>query len=349
MAHEIMKHDKLVLADKKAWHGLGQVIDGAPSVDEALTLAGLEWDVNQTPLYTLIEGEDGEMKKVVIPSHVANTRSDNDHLLGIVGKDYKPVQNRQLGKFVLEVAEDSDLVEIESAGSIRNGETVWFLARTKSIITVGKNDELHPYVLFTNGHSGKLSCWIMPTVIRVVCRNTHQAVVKGIDGKERSGKAYNFRHTSTVADRVTGSRDAIINAMRGIEEYGDFAKATASKQFSGEAQLRDFFLDVYTASWGKVPTDIRNATDQRAYDRAVDTVASWVTNFSNEKNNLSGIGGTVWAGLNAVTEWADHDKVVRAHGGLTKSDARIHANLFGSSADLKKVAHDKASALIATL
>jgi phage/plasmid-like protein (TIGR03299 family) len=349
MAHEIMKHDKLVLADKKAWHGLGTVVEGAPSVDEALKLGGLEWDVNQTPLYTLIEGTDGEMKKVVVESHVANTRSDNDHLLGIVGKDYKPVQNRQLGKFVLEVAEDSDLVEIESAGSIRNGETVWFLARAKSMITVGKDDTLQPYVMFTNGHSGKLSCWVVPTIVRVVCRNTHSAVVKGIDGKERSGKAFNFRHTATVQERVQGSRDAIISAMKGIEEYGEFAKATASKQFSGEAQLRDFFLDVYQASWGMVPTEVRNATDQRKYDRAVETVASWITNFSNEKNSLSGIGGTVWAGLNAVTEWADHDKVVRAHGGMTKNDARIHSTLFGSSASLKKVAHDKASKLIATL
>jgi phage/plasmid-like protein (TIGR03299 family) len=349
MAHEIMQHDKIVLADKKAWHGLGTVVEGAPSVDEALTIAGLEWDVNQTPLYTLIEGDDGEMKKVVIESHVANTRSDNDHLLGIVGKDYKPVQNRQLGKFVLEVAEDSSLVEIESAGSIKNGETVWFLARAGSMITVGKNDELQPYVMFTNGHSGKLSCWVVPTMVRVVCRNTHNAVVKGLDGKERSGRAFNFRHTSTVQERVEGSRDSIINAMKGLDDYADFARATVKKQFAGEVQLRDFFLDVYTASWGQVPTEIRTQQEQRKYDRAVETVASWVTNFSNERNNLKGIGGSVWAGLNAVTEWADHDKVVRAHGGMSKSDARLHANLFGSSAELKKVAHEKAQALIATL
>lgn len=349
MSHEIMQHDKLVLAEKKAWHGLGTVVENAPSVDEALKLAGLEWDVIQSPLYTLLEGEGGEMTRMPIESHVANMRSDNNHLLAVVGKDYKPVQNRQLGQFVLEVAEDAEGVEIESAGSIRNGENVWFLARAGSMITVGKNDELQPYVMFTNGHTGKLSCWVVPTCVRVVCRNTHSAAVKGLDKKERSGQAFNFRHTQSVADRVSAARDAIVASMKGLEIYGEFAKAAAKQQFTGEVQLRDFFMDVYTASWGKVPTEIRSKQDQRSYDRAVDTVSSWITNFSNEKNNLVGIGGSVWAGLNAVTEWSDHDKIVRAHGGMNQVDARVHSNLFGSGAALKKVAHDKAAALIATL
>lgn len=38
------------------WHGLGTRVLTAPSSKEALQLAGLDWKVNQQPIYT--EGEE---------------------------------------------------------------------------------------------------------------------------------------------------------------------------------------------------------------------------------------------------------------------------------------------------
>lgn len=44
---------------EKPWHGLGVIVEDAPSSKDALRLAGLDWRVVQKPLFTdsgLVEG-----------------------------------------------------------------------------------------------------------------------------------------------------------------------------------------------------------------------------------------------------------------------------------------------------
>ena len=47
---------------EKPWHGLGIRVDNAPDSEEALDLAGLNWQVVQEPIYSTsgIEDEDEE-------------------------------------------------------------------------------------------------------------------------------------------------------------------------------------------------------------------------------------------------------------------------------------------------
>ena len=80
MAHEITNTDNVVLSKVAAWHGLGTVVEEAPSIAGALMLAGLDWRVEQHDLTTT----RGKM----IETHTANVRSDTDDVLGIVGTGY---------------------------------------------------------------------------------------------------------------------------------------------------------------------------------------------------------------------------------------------------------------------
>ena len=50
MAHEITSTDHLVLNKEAAWHGIGTVVEQAPSPGQALTLAKLDWKVEELPL-----------------------------------------------------------------------------------------------------------------------------------------------------------------------------------------------------------------------------------------------------------------------------------------------------------
>ena len=58
------------------WHGLGTPIEEACSSAEALELAGLDWEVNSRPIYT----DNG----IQIPGYIANTRSSDNKVLGVV-------------------------------------------------------------------------------------------------------------------------------------------------------------------------------------------------------------------------------------------------------------------------
>ena len=62
MSHEIYEHDSLFYVNsdesleaegrRVPWHGLGTPVLHAPTSEEALTLAGLDWEVLKTPVYT---------------------------------------------------------------------------------------------------------------------------------------------------------------------------------------------------------------------------------------------------------------------------------------------------------
>lgn len=72
MAHEITSRDGLVLHKNAAWHGLGTIVQDAPTTREALKLASLDWSVEQWPL----SATNGEGEKLAVTNYVANVRTD---------------------------------------------------------------------------------------------------------------------------------------------------------------------------------------------------------------------------------------------------------------------------------
>ena len=72
---------------EKPWHGLGIRVAEAPSSEEALRLAGLDWQVKQEPVYT----DTGE----AIPGYKANIRDRDRRVLGVVTDRYKIIQNQE--------------------------------------------------------------------------------------------------------------------------------------------------------------------------------------------------------------------------------------------------------------
>ena len=86
---------------EKAWHGLGQIVTDYPTSAEAIKHAGLDYEVIKSPLYTnasniidpteSLEIRDNEVN---VPNYFATIRTDNNAVLGVVGKEYHIVQNR---------------------------------------------------------------------------------------------------------------------------------------------------------------------------------------------------------------------------------------------------------------
>ena len=68
------------------WHGLGEVLEEAPTISEAIELSGLNWDVGLKDLQT----DDG----IHVPNR-ATFRKDTGAILGVVGPRYVPLQNRE--------------------------------------------------------------------------------------------------------------------------------------------------------------------------------------------------------------------------------------------------------------
>ena len=93
---------------EKAWHGLGQIVEEYPTSAEALKFAGLDYTVAKRKLFTFdneneAANADIEIKipEVVVPNYFATIRTDNETVLGVVGKDYEVVQNIDAFSFLM--------------------------------------------------------------------------------------------------------------------------------------------------------------------------------------------------------------------------------------------------------
>jgi hypothetical protein len=106
MAHQINFNENtgqhsFFSVKEKAWHNLGQIVEGYPTSKEALQLAGLDYTVEKRPLFTY-DTENNEanednadiiIPEILVPDFYATVRRDTDQVLGLVGKDYKIIQN----------------------------------------------------------------------------------------------------------------------------------------------------------------------------------------------------------------------------------------------------------------
>lgn len=87
---------------EKPWHGLGTKVMEAPTSKDALILAGLDWKVQQKPIFT----ESNQL----IPGYKANVRDIDNKALGVVSDKYKVIQNdKPLHLLMLYLVKVSDM------------------------------------------------------------------------------------------------------------------------------------------------------------------------------------------------------------------------------------------------
>ena len=101
-----------------AWHGLGTVVKEALTSEDAIRIAGLDWEVIPKPIYDELGRE--------IKNYKVNVRSSDNQILGIVTNRYQIVQNREAFEFTDALLGKG--VTYETAGSLATGKRVWMLA-----------------------------------------------------------------------------------------------------------------------------------------------------------------------------------------------------------------------------
>src|SRR6056300_1121700 len=89
-----------------------------------------------------------------------------------VSNDLTPAQmNEKAFEFFSEYVMAGDM-EMHTAGSLKDGQMVWALAKVKDSFEILGGDRVDSYLLFSNPHQYGKSIDIRFTPIRVVCNNT---------------------------------------------------------------------------------------------------------------------------------------------------------------------------------
>lgn len=307
----------------------------AGNVDDVLKAAGLDWQVDQRPLYLGEEvnawDEDGVTRRFIptnqqIVSHRANVRSDTGETLAVVGKGYEVFQNRELAELVLAVTEQSE-TKLVQAGSLDGGRDVFFLLESGGF-TLPNADKVKLYHFFGNNHAGLRSINVVPTSHRVFCSNILNAIVA--DSAKRGLRIW---HTKNLRQRL---EQALIALKVSSESALDFQRRCEylSQRWLTAGQVKDYFDSVYDAEYGPKPKldEFSTKGDKQRLTRRRDTLREWRNNLSKESGRMNGNPLSAWNALNAVTEWADHQRPVQG------KKERVQANVYGASAKFKEKA-----------
>lgn len=333
MAHELDTRENGTAAmfsvKETPWHELGTILADAPSLDEAMTLGGLNFDVEKRPLVTTFEAQGGDVLEVEVPENFAVVRTDRmnkDGVLGVVGSAYRVLQNRDAFA-VLEPLLDSGVATLETGGTLRGGRDTWMMVRFNiedAKVRESLGSEVIPFGLISNNHNGSRKVTIKQTPIRVVCANTltmAHALKSGIA----------IPHTTNVRTRTIDAAEklfaSLVESYREIADQFNTLRATTLTEEQFSATVLDVLASLPTAPKSERKDNIAKAAFEKATERAQakrDRLTHLWTNGDGHTGNLS-----AWEAVNGAVQSLDHD------ADLWKADDRLAAMFDGSLSTAK--------------
>jgi len=203
MAHEV---ETMMYVGKEPWHGLGVRIpeNKRLSIHEAILAAGLDWEVKLRHLYT----EDSQGQMIGILHYHSTCRTTDSRVLGIVGRDYTPLQNSEAFSWFQPFL-DTGMATLETAGSLKHGQKVWVLAKVRGSQGSINGDKVDHYILLSNAHDGSIPVRVGFTPIRVVCNNTLTMAHHSADSR-----LLRVKHTPHVLENLEAIREIISIARK---------------------------------------------------------------------------------------------------------------------------------------
>ena len=310
MAHEV---ESMMYVGKTPWHGLGVAVpDGNElSIKEAVVAAGLDWEVELRHIFT--EDDKGSLHGVL--NHYASCRKRDNAVLGLVGKDYRPLQNRDAFRWFQPFLESGEAT-LETAGSLKGGSRIWVLARIRrDPLIVGKEDLMRHYVLLSNSHDGSLAVRVGFTPIRVVCNNT-----LCLAHESKASKLLRVKHTSRVLENLEDVRDTIDLAQQ------EFAATVKQYRRLASRQINSTDLVKYV----RIVFGLKERPRTPAQEKQQKIIPSVVRLFENGRGSRTA-GTNYWGAYNAVNEYLNYFR------GKTQ-DNTLSSLWFGNSGALNKKA-----------
>lgn len=224
--NETTKQHAFFSVQQKAWHKLGQVVTDYPTSTEAIQHAGLDYEVVKREVFTIAADDSMEKSNpIAVSNYFATIRTDNDSVLGVVGKDYEVVQNRDAFSF-FDAIVGGDGMLYETAGALGKGERIFITAKLPAYIKIGKDDLIEQYLFLTTAHDGSGSIMAAFTPVRIVCANTLNAAMKNSSNAVRIKHTANAKERLEQAHRIMGLSNKLSIEMESI--FNRWAKVNVS-------------------------------------------------------------------------------------------------------------------------
>jgi len=274
-----MQDTKQFSARHVPWLKIGTEVDEAVTAEQAITLAGLDFDVKivQDGYKSPVTGNwkvDKSKRKVV--------RLDTDTPLGTVSPTYQHLQYRQAFEFMDEISP-----EYVAAGSLKGGRQAFIVVQAPQLETfdaLGGGEDPHDmYIVLRASHDGTRAVEVSMLPLRDKCMNMMPLPSFGRDAKQR----WSIRHTKNMHEKLTQAQKVLTNLDGYVQNYRETAQLLASIDLDIDEARR-----VIAES---VPEYIKQP------DKQADAIMNVYTTSTR-----NGYVGTGWGVVNAVTEYHDH-------------------------------------------
>ena len=306
MAHMV---ETMAYAGEVPWHGLGVKVNDDLTVDEMIEAAGLDWTVSKQPTFYRIGDEEISTGKFAL------IRDTDKKFLSNVSDGWEPCQNRDAFSIFEEFVERNEL-EMHTAGSLKDGQVTWGLAKMKDQFALFNDDVTEQYLLLVNPHVFGQGIHVRSTPIRVVCNNTLSFAL---------GKASEVQATQNhrAAFDVERMKEAIGLTRKKLQQYETMASFLASKRYN-EEKFKEYLNVVF-------PNFSKKEEKQKELSRNAKRAFEIVETQPGAEFGK----GTWWQAFNSVTYLTDHELGRNA-------DTRLQSAWLGINKDRKNMALEKA-------
>lgn len=320
MSHGIMKNDTMFSVKERPWHGLGTVLENAPSVKEAIILAGLNWEVEKRPIKT------DEENSLVIPGKQAIVRKDINSVLGVVGTNYKPLQNSEAFDW-FEPFVENGLATLETAGSLYDGKRVFILAKLAlDNLDIMNEDPIESFILLSNAHDGSMAVRVGFTPIRVVCNNTLSCA-----HNSDASKLIRVHHTGDVNQILIELRETMDLVNQQFISTAEYYRKLARKDINA-SDLAKYVKQVFNRK--SLEATLNETPDMLDEEQSRKQLIARIEEIFETKEKYH----TAWNAYNAVNTYLVHER------GRTL-DAMYNSTWFGMNKQFDRKALQLAAKL----
>ena len=295
---------------RAVWDGLGKDVRGAGTAEEVLELAGLNWQVEQKPIYT----EDG----LQIPGYKANIRNSDQYALGVVSDKYKVVQNQTAFAFSEELLKYG--FRYQYAGVFQKGRKTWVLVQIPDQYIIN-GERICSYLVFLNSHDASSSFKIAITPVRMLCSNMLNLALG------RAKRVWSFKHSRSVETNVHDAMETMERSEDYMEQLGRQIENLGNVPMDKETLERNVNLLL------PVPEQATALQEQNVMKQRKDMLTRYY-----EAPDLQHVGFNAYRFINAVSDFETHSRPLR-------ETATYRDNLFERSLDGNRLV-DKAMKLV---
>lgn len=271
-----------------------------------------------------------------VSSHKAIVREDNNRCLGIVGRNYSPVQNEALIRLFDFLREDA---QIDNIVTLRHGAKTIVTASLAIEGEVKEGDTIRRYLHAFNSFDGSSGLGVFFSDMRMVCANQISYITgRGARKASKAGEGLLMRHTSGVQQFAERLPQLIDLQNRCFEQDLAELRPLTTMRLTTEAAraiLEATFAD-------KLSTPITDKTSNKPRQRTLDDLTE-IPLIRSHYGKGTGIGidtadKSVWNMLQAITQNQTHD-LGRGATDLDRARARLESLWGGDSA--KRIARAK--------